>query len=316
MRSVSIAAIAWFLGWCAPAHADDVPPPPAPAEVPMTLDEVTVEAPEPRYVAPTLRDRIGRVWAPVYINGQGPFRLVLDTGATSSAVVSSVAGRLNIPIPADSKIALHGATGAAIVPYINVEKLEIGDLYLGSSKLPIVPDVFGGAEGVLGTQGLGDKRIFIDFRHDLVRITFSHERPAEAGFVVLPFRPIRGRLITLPLTVGGIRTLAIIDTGAQQTIGNVALRDALLRRQREVKSSDVIGVTLDVAHGESIATPPIGLGSIQLHNLRVTFGDMFIFEQWELTHEPALLIGMDAIGSLDTFVIDYKRRELHLKARR
>jgi hypothetical protein len=32
------------------------------------LAEVMVEAPEPRYVAPTRRDQIGRIWAPVLIN--------------------------------------------------------------------------------------------------------------------------------------------------------------------------------------------------------------------------------------------------------
>jgi hypothetical protein len=42
---------------------------------------------------------------------------------------------------------------------------------------------------------------------------------------------------------------------------------------------------------------------------------MPIFEYWHLTRKPALLIGMDVIGSLDTFVIDYKRRELYLRAR-
>ena len=39
------------------------------------LTEVLVRAPEPRYVAPTNRDRIGRVWVPVFINEQGPYRL-------------------------------------------------------------------------------------------------------------------------------------------------------------------------------------------------------------------------------------------------
>ena len=42
------------------------------------LTEIMVEAPEPRYVSPTRRDQIGRIWAPVMINGHGPFRLVLD----------------------------------------------------------------------------------------------------------------------------------------------------------------------------------------------------------------------------------------------
>jgi hypothetical protein len=32
-----------------------------------------------------------------------------------------------------------------------------------------------------------------------------------------------------------------------------------------------------------------------------------------MTKEPAVLIGMDALGLLDTLVIDYRRRELHLR---
>jgi hypothetical protein len=32
--------------------------------------------------------------------------------------------------------------------------------------------------------------------------------------------------------------------------------------------------------------------------------------------EPAILIGMDVIGVLDTFILDYRRRELQLLPRR
>jgi hypothetical protein len=38
-----------------------------------------------------------------------------------------------------------------------------------------------------------------------------------------------------------------------------------------------------------------------------------IFEHWHLTREPALLIGMDALGLLDELIIDYRRRELQLR---
>ena len=51
------------------------------------IQEIVITAPEARYVSPTRRDRIGRIWAPVYINNQGPFRLVLDTGASRSCVI-------------------------------------------------------------------------------------------------------------------------------------------------------------------------------------------------------------------------------------
>jgi predicted aspartyl protease len=308
-----VGVIVW-LGWSSTFGAIEEPAPPiAAADV---LEEVLVEAREPRYAAPTLRDRIGRVWVPVLINGQGPFRLVLDTGATTSAIVSSVAERLKLPISATDTIRLQGATGAATYPYVVAEHMEIGDLLINDARLPIVPDVFGGAEGVLGTQGLANKRVHIDFRRDVVAIEYSRGKPRPSGVTVVKFAVAKGRLAMMDLVIGGVRTKAIIDTGAQQTIGNNQLREALLLRRREVQEADVIGVTLDVAQGESIRTPPIALGGIEVRNLRITFGEMAIFDHWRLNREPALLIGMDVIGTLETFTIDYLRRELYMRARR
>jgi hypothetical protein len=49
-----------------------------------------------------------------------------------------------------------------------------------------------------------------------------------------------------------------------------------------------------------------------IQNARITYGDMHIFEHWHLINEPALLIGMDALGLLDVFIIDCRRHELQL----
>jgi hypothetical protein len=120
----------------------------------------------------------------------------------------------------------------------------------------------------------------------------------------------------MDIQIGGIRTKAILDTGAQKTLGNHSLRDALLRRQREGQNEKIIGVTLDVAEGKSIQVPPIALGDVEVRNMRVTFGDMFIFDQWDMHKHPTLLIGMDVIGTLDTLIIDYRKRELLMRTRR
>jgi predicted aspartyl protease len=314
MHRACVAAIAFSILWSLGLGAtDDVPE--VSAQVPP-VEEVLVEAPEPRYVAPTLRDRIGRVWVPVMINGQGPFRLVLDTGATSSAIVKSVADRLKLTLDPASALRLQGATGEATVPYVYAEQMEVGDLLISRTRLPIVPDVFGGAEGVLGTQGLADKRVHMDFRHDLIEINYARGKPRPTDVSIVKFELARGRLTTFTVMIGGVRTKAIIDTGAQQTIGNNRLRELLLLRKRKAEDADVIGVTLDVTQGESIGVPPIALGSVEVRNLHITFGEMPIFAYWQLTREPALLIGMDMIGTLETFTIDYKRRELYLRARR
>jgi hypothetical protein len=279
------------------------------------LAEIMVEAREPRFVAPTRRDQIGRIWAPVFINGRGPFRMVLDTGASSSGVTAMVALALGIPTDQSPPVMLRGVTGSATVPTIRVDSLSVGDLSVDSPLLPIVPDALGGAEGILGSEGLTNKRIFIDFRHDKISISFSRGERSEHGFISVPFRSIRGQLIVVDAIVGTVHTKAIIDTGGQTTIGNLALRDALARRNLSFhgKPDQIIGATLAVQNGELIATPAIEIGPIQIRDSGVTFADMYIFKQWKLTGEPAIMIGMDALGTLDTLIIDYRRRELQMR---
>ncbi|HMN44124.1 MAG TPA: aspartyl protease family protein [Povalibacter sp.] len=316
MRRACLGAMVWLPGFALPAAATDGIAPTPEEVVTSGIEEVLVEAPEPLYAAPTLRDRIGRVWVPVKINGKGPFRLVLDTGATNSAILNPVVEALGLPINSNERSWLQGVTGNAIVPHVMADSMEVGDLLINRAKLVIVPDVFGGAQGVLGTQGLTDKRIFIDFRRDVVEIVYARGKPRPVGVSVSKFELGRGRLAELDLMVGGVRTRAIIDTGAQQTIGNDRLRDALLLRKRESQDASVIGVTLDVSYGQRIRVPPVVIGDVQVRNLYITFGEMPIFAHWKLTRDPAMLIGMDVIGTLETFAIDYPRRELYLRPRR
>jgi predicted aspartyl protease len=292
-------------------------PSPAPASTPQEpLNEIVVEAQEPRFVAPTRRDRIGRIWAPVLINGKGPFRLVLDTGASRSAVIPRVAENLGLPAQASSSIRVRGFTGTAVVPAIQIERMEVGDLLIHSTVLPIIADVFGGAEGVLGSEGLMDKRIFIDFARDRIVISRSHRERARFGFRAIPLKLTQMGLLVADVRVGSIRAKAIIDTGAQRTVGNLALRNALMRRPaRNPTVEDIVGVTLDMQRGERIATPLITFGDFAVQGAHMTFGDMFLFEHWKLTRQPTVLIGMDVLGLLETLIIDYKMRELQIRIR-
>lgn len=292
------------------ADEGDVPAPAAAGNV----EEVVVAAPEPRYVAPTLRDRIGRVWAPVYINGQGPFKLVLDTGANRTAVIPALASRIGTPLES-GKVKVLGATGSSIMPAIRVESIEIGDLWLGDRHVAIVPDVFGGAEGVLGADGLSDKRVHIDFKNDRISILRSNGVVRGHGFTRIPVKIWHGHLLMFDVKLAGVRTKAMLDTGAQATIGNTSLRAALAKRSQGVANT-IIGVTLDAQQGETFVAPAVDIGGLTLSGMHVTFGDMYIFDAWKMTEDPALLIGMDIIGLLDSVIIDYKRRELHLRPRR
>jgi predicted aspartyl protease len=290
-----------------------VEPPPA------VLEELAVTADEPRFVAPTRRDRIGRIWAPVLVNGQGPFRLVLDTGASHSALTPRLAQAVGISLDTASTVTLRGATGSADVPMVPVRSLEYGDLLLEPRRLPVIPDALGGAEGVLGMDGLANKRIHIDFRRDSITIMRSKNQRAAGGYATIPVKFLRGRLLVVDAWIGGVPVKAVIDTGGQATLGNEALRVALAERRRRQEQDAVLdqvtGSTLDVQVGNRVATPALAMGDVLVRNPAMTFADFAIFEHWKMTEEPAMLIGMDVLGLLDTLIIDYRRKELQVKLR-
>jgi len=310
-----------------PVSADSATIPPIPIVVPErgattgthVMEDVAVTADEPRFVAPTRRDKIGRIWAPVEVNGKGPFRLVLDTGASHSALTAGVAEKLGITLDPAHKVMLRGATGSVEVPMVPIETLEVGDLLIEPKRLPIIPDALGGAEGVLGTDGLGNKRIHIDFRRDSITIMRSRNERATNGFATIPVKFLRGRLLVVDAYIGGVAVKAVIDTGGQATLGNEALRAALAEHRRKYgvfTPDEVTGATLDVQTGNRVSTPSVALGEILVRNPAMTFADFAIFEHWKLTEEPAMLIGMDVLGLLDTLIIDYRRKELQVKLRR
>jgi predicted aspartyl protease len=293
----------------APSAGPTEPPPEARAPSP----EVVVQAPEPRFVAPTQRDRIGRIWAPVFINGRGPFRMVLDTGASDSAITAPVATVLGLVPSPSHLVLLQGVAGSAIVPTVQVDSLTVGDLDVTSATLPIVADALGGAEGVLGTAGFSDKRIDIDFLHDRITIVRSHGQHAPIGFITLPLERSGPGLLMVPGSVAQVHVHAVIDTGAERSIGNEALRRALVSRHAQGTPDKIYDVTTHVQGGEMFESPPIMLGRIEIRGARITYGEVRIFEHWHLTREPTLLIGMDALGLLDELIIDYRRRELQLR---
>jgi len=282
------------------------------------LPEVVVSAPEPKYVAPTLRDRIGRIWAPVFVDGQGPLRLVLDTGATPVALTHDAANLLGLPIERARQVRLRGTTGSRVVPQVPVSQIEIGDFLTENQRVILVDDAFGGADGVLATRLLRDRRIQVEFRKDRIEITRSRGQPAPSGFSTIPVKFAARQVPWVDAWIGPVKVKAIIDTGAQQTLGNLALRTALTEARRrgiELRSEGVIGVTGDVQEGLSAGVPTIRLGNVRINNARVNFVDLHIFEHWRMLDEPAILIGMDVIGVLDTFILDYRRRELQLLPR-
>lgn len=280
-------------------------------------DVEVVSAGLPLFATPTTLDRIGRVVAPVMVNGRGPFRLVVDTGANRSTISSDLAAKLGLDTTTGPMVLLNGVTGSAQVPAVNIERMEAGDLLLENQRMPVVsPHVMGGADGILGIASLRDERILIDFKRDRVQISRSRAG-LTPEFLRIKAKRIDSGLLVAKVRIGRVKALAIVDTGAEVTLGNLALKKALRVRQRKSgqdATTTVYGATEDTDTGARHAVPRITLGNAVIRDVRVTFGDFHIFEVWDMVDEPVLLLGMDVIGTVDTLVIDFRRSEIHIRS--
>lgn len=289
------------------------------SEVPAVDGETPAE--EPLYAAATRLDRVGRVMAPVLVDGRGPFRFIVDTGATRSALSPSLVARLGLASGRGAPVRVVGVTGEAVVATVRVARLEAGALRLENLDLPVVePRVFAQADGILGVEGLSGKRLDVDFVADRVSITRSRGERAPDGYLVVPVERRRGGLLIVEARIGRVRGRALIDTGAERTLGNLELQRRLAldpRRAGEPRAAtQVYGTTEAVQSGESLIAPPITLGEAMLDNLEVTFADLPVFRYWKLEQVPALLIGMDLLGVVARLAVDYRRGELQILQRR
>jgi predicted aspartyl protease len=319
----------WFADTSAAAGAD-TPETAAQATATPSTDSTLVSPSEPLFATPTRLDRIGRIMAPVYINGIGPFRLVVDTGASHTSISPELAQKLGL-VPSDThRIVLNGVTGFAEVPVVTLDTIRAGELLIRNVQAPVIfSSVMAGAEGILGVAGLRRERIYVDFRHDRIEITRSTGTPnlkAESRddrkldlrkYFKVSGQLVEGGLLAVDVRIGGVAARAIIDTGAERTLGNGALRDALRRRHKlkNTRATEVYGTTEAVSPGELELAPPMLFGGAEISDVTVVYGDFHIFKLWKLEERPAVLIGMDVLGTVGALVIDFRRRELYLQTR-
>jgi predicted aspartyl protease len=277
--------------------------------------------PEPLFAAPTRMDRIGRVMTQVMVNGKGPFRFVIDTGASRSTLAPHLARALALKPSVGRNVMLNGVTGAAEVPTVAVDSIEIGALRFEKQDLPVIfTSIMGNADGILGVAGFQDQRIDVDFKRDRVSVLESTgKRPHFSMVTARATRNINGLMIVDVRVGRRIRAKAVIDTGAERSLGNLTLQSAMnknRRRKREIVAAVVHGATPDIADGDVQEIKEATIGDMKLTNLEVIFADFHVFKLWGLDQEPAMLIGMDMLGVLERLVIDYRRNEVSMYGER
>jgi predicted aspartyl protease len=270
------------------------------------------------FASPTTRDHVGRVLVPVTINGRGPFRFIVDTGANHSTISPGLARKLGLEPAMTTPILLDGITGSAQVSFVTVERLQAGELTLEGETLPVISaGVFAGADGILGAAGLTANSLVVDFQHNRVAISHNVATAVREQSTRIHALRLTYGLITLEARVGGVRVQAVVDTGAERSLGNLALRDALHSKERPgavVQVTTVYGATEETELAEIRSAPPISLESLRINDVKILYGDFHIFKVWSMAEKPAMIIGMDILGTVPALGIDFARQDVYVTA--
>jgi len=296
---------------------------PVAAEPASSASESTAKPPseeELLFALPTTFDHIGRVVVPAMVNGKGPFRFIVDTGATYSTVSPGLVRALGLK-PADVPgIVVNGITGTAQVSAVTIDTLQTGDLIVGGLVAPVVwAPVMAGADGIFGAAGLTEKSLSVDFERNRVRVARGVEPALRKEAMRIHAVRLTHGLITLESQVGRVRALAVIDTGSERTLGNLALRDALKLRNRtgaEALVTSVYGATEQVERGELWIAPTIAIDAMRINDVQVVYGDFHIFKVWGMQDKPAIIVGMDVLGTVGSLGIDFKNQDIYFTSSR
>jgi hypothetical protein len=151
----------------------------------------------------------------VYINGGGPYRFLLDTGAQTSAVRADVAERLRLRPAYRIEMATHAGSHdmvATIADRVSLGGQSVEQVELAVHELAGIRCVDRAVQGVLGQNFLSKFNYLLDYRNR--RLVFDDE---EAKGERIPFERVDGRPAIRAVSGGKLWRL-VLDSGASDLI--------------------------------------------------------------------------------------------------
>jgi predicted aspartyl protease len=280
---LALAATALWLNWALPTHS--------------------AAASEPEITIPMHTTHGGQYAVATTVEGYGPMDFLVDTGANRTAVLTPLAVKLGLLAQDQQDAVLHGMTGTIDTRILRVDELDFGMGNVGpldTALVPLAPDVYLTAHGLLGADAFDSEIIAIDFASEELRVGVPSPQPNIRRHL---FEIDADGLLRADIIVSGIRATAIIDTGSTHTIANSALINAV-SVSRPAMFLDMSGVTggSGVQAG-TVFVETMRLGGVCQRGFRVLRSDVEIFETLDLDGEPAIIIGLDFLATA-TITID------------
>jgi len=241
----------------------------------------------------------GRVYVNARVNGGGPYRFAIDTGASGlGRADASLTSALSLPVVGTAQTS--DGVNTATVETVRINSLDLGGMVMTDMDV-ITRDFSSGAppgaaiSGIIGRDFFADGLLVIDFPARIV--TFSRSRGlATSDEGVLSYeRPFR-----VPVIIGDQTVEGNLDTGASVTmVFPRTLYDQIKAGPLEVAGQGTLTNTV-IDSSRTIVLGPVRVGGASVSDIEVRVSDRF----------PELLVGGQV---LQNYVVAIDQRS-HLVA--
>jgi predicted aspartyl protease len=260
-------------------------------------------------------DTANHLTVPVHINGRGPYRFIVDTGADRTVLATEVGEELGLL--RGERVVLDGVVQAVLTDTVSIRELAFGSIASRNLSVPTLARSLLDADGYLGLDFLDGHRVTFDFKGGLLQV--SDPRPKfSADWVRQNEARVRtfgssGHLRSLDCRVDGVPAAAFIDSGAEVSAANAPLLTALAHRNPsfgEIGNIELIDITGGQIQGKVAMVKQIRLPGLQFDDCPLVIANFQVFKAWGLLHSPALLVGMNLLRQFSKVSIDYGLKEL------
>lgn len=252
-------------------------------------------------------------YCPAMINGQGPYRLILDTGGSITLSLDDDVAR-ELKLKSFGTASIRGISGTQESGQTLVDDLRIGEIVCRRvmTRTFALPELIElAADGIIGTGVFARARMTLDFEHARLSISASSEQPASGEPAEL--RIVGDAKLVAPLVLQGESALGLLDSGADvAAVSPRRLKKLFPDRELAPLPTDGLGVGEGAEAGISLA-PGVDLefgGRTYENYSGIGLEVLDSLLSPILGIQTDVLIGMPVFRDMKSFTVDFPRRRM------
>lgn len=287
--------------------------------------ELVLDTDDALTVIPRRISDTGHIVVETQLNGLGPFRFVIDTGASISVIYEHTRAKIGIEPLQNIKAHVFGIGGSDLFPLARVAEIRVGGEFWQDARVAVLPDtspIAARVDGILGVDFLSQYAV-LHSRQEQALLLYPKELVSDSlymGWDSVTLRELRVgdgnvAVFVLDMYIDAQHIPAVFDLGATASLMNrrgARALDILVRSPRT--TPEIHGVAGGAEVLAELHVWRLEINNSIWRNRIFLVGEFPVFRKLGINRGPAAIAGADLFGERD-FIVDFTRRRLLVKSK-